>query len=192
MPVFNPPRKKYSHFESLAFSPDGRLLAYVCDIGAWLVVFPVSVSTLTSVPRSDFVSVWDVQTGAITINIPVSKFNELVFSGNCRTITILESCGTFSAYNGVNGAYICKSELPTSTGILPGAHWAYEESFRVFTNSESDGKLTVNIQEPRLTSTPPFHVVESFTVPPHGGEFSFSHVFFHASSTTGRVVILDL
>ena len=78
-------------FEFLAFSPDGRLLAYVWKDIAWLVVFPVSASTLTSVPRSksDYVSVWDVQAGVVIINIHISQFGELVFSGNSRTITLL-------------------------------------------------------------------------------------------------------
>ena len=193
--VFYPPLEfDLPSFEFLAFSLDGRLLAYVCGISNRLVVLPVSAPRLTSILRRNYyhISVWDVQTGVVIINGNIRQFGELVFSGNCRTITVLDRRGTFSTYDGVNGTYICGGNLLASSVFLPGAHWAYEESFRVFTNSESDGKLTVNIQEPRLTSTPPFHVVESFTVPPHGGEFSFSHVFFHASSTTGRVVILDL
>ena len=194
--VFKPPPKKYlPSFEFLAFSPNGCLLAYVCKIAAWLVVFPVSASTLTSVLRSKiaYISVWDVQTGVVIVNIRTSQFGELVFSGNCRTITLLESYGTFSTYDGVNGAYICEGELPASLGFLPGAHWAYGESFRFSTSSKTDGKLTVNIQELRPTSTPTFHVVESFPVSLLEGEISFSHVSLHASFTTETgVVILDL
>ena len=182
-------------FEFLAFSPDGRLLAYVWKDIALLVVFPVSASTLTSVPRSksDYVSVWDVQAGVVIINIHISQFGELVFSGNSRTITLLGGHGAFSTYDGVNGTHICEGKLPASPGFLPGAHWAYEESCRFSTSSESDGKLTVDIQELRPTSTPPFHVAESFAVSLHDGEISFSHVSFHASFTTEMgVVILDL
>ena len=194
--VFKPPCKKYlPSFEFLTFSPDGRLLAYVCNIAARLVVFPVSAPTLTSVPRNKraYVSVWDVQTGVVIVNIRTSQFGELVFSGNCRTITLLESSGRFRTYDGVDGTDICEGELPASVGFLPDVHWAYDESFRFSTSSKSDGKLTVNIQELRPTSTPPFHVVESFLVSLHDGEISFSHVSFHASFTTETgVVILDL
>ena len=140
-----------------------------------------------------YVSVLDVQTGVVIISIPISQFGELVFSRNCRTITLLDSYGTFSTYDGVNGTYICRGELPASSRFLPGVHWAYEESFRVLTSSESDGKRMVNIQELRPTSTPPFHMVESFTVSLHDGQICFSHVSFHVSFTTETgVVILDL
>ena len=202
--VFDPPRLEYPPSdEFLAFSPDGRLLAYVFEFGDMLVVFPVSASTLTSTPRCQtaYVSVWDVQTGVAIIDIHVSQFGVLVFSGNCRTITLLgsndilydEANGTFSTYDGVNGTHICKGELPASSEFLPGAHWAYEESLRFSTSSESDAELTVNIWELQPTSTPPFHVVESFTVSLYDGETSFSHVSFHTSFTTEtEVVILDL
>ena len=202
--VFDPPRLEYPPSdEFLAFSPDRRLLAYVFEFGDMLVVFPVSASTLTSTPRCQtaYVSVWDVQTGVAIIDIHVSQFGVLVFSGNCRTITLLgsndilydEANGTFSTYDGVNGTHICKGELPASSEFLPGAHWAYEESLRFSMSSESDAELTVNIWELRPTSTPPFHVVESFTVSLYDGETSFSHVSFHASFTTEtEVVILDL
>ena len=194
--VFNPPlQRDLPFFEFLAFSPDGRLLASVRSVSFWLVIFLVSASTLTFAPRGKdgYISVWDVQTGVAIINIHSNQSGKPVFSGNCRTFTLLGDNGTFGTYDAVNGTYFCKGELPASTGFLPGAHWAYEESFRFSTSSESDGKLTVNIQELRPTSPPPFHVVQSFTVPPHDGQISFSHVSFHASfTTTTGVVILNL
>ena len=194
--VLNPPLESYlPDFEFLTFSPDRCMLAYVYKNPSLLVVFPVSVPTLTSIPRNrkNYVCVWDVQTGVAIINIIISQFAELVFSGNCRTITLWESYDTFSTYDGVSGTYICGGKLPVSPGFLPGAHWAYDESFQFSTSSKSNGKLMVNIQEVRPTSTPPFHVVKSFTVPPHSREISFSHVSFHASFTTEMgVVILNL
>ena len=194
--AFKPPPKRHlPSSEFLAFSPDGRLLAYVWGSNHWLVVFPVSASTLTSVPRgeSSYIPVWDVQTGVAIINLDIGTFGKLLFSGDCRTITLLDKNGTFSTYDGVNGTYICKGEFPASPRFLPGVHWAHEESFRLSTSSESDGKLTVNIQEFQPTSTPPFHVVESFPVSLHDGKISFSRVSFHASFTTETgVVILDL
>ena len=204
--VFDPPRLEYPPSdEFLAFSPDGRLLAYVFEFGDMLVAFPVSASTLTSVPRrpSACISVWDVQTGVAIINIDIKKSGKLLFSGDCRTITLLDSYGTFSTYDGVNGTYICGGKLPASPPRPPIARWAYEESVWSSTSSKSDGKFMVSIQEFRPTSTPPFHVVESFSASLHKGEFSFfhihfssisfSHVSFHASFTFGAgVFILDL
>ena len=161
------------------------------------------MSTLTSVLSSvtAYVCAWDVQTGVVTINIDTDSFNnididffdKLVFSRDCRTITLLDRNGVFNTFDGVNGTYIWGGRLPASTKFLPDAHEVYEESFRVFTSSESDGKLSVRILEFRPTSIFEFHVVESFTVSPYDGEISFSHVSFHASFTTEiGVLILDL
>ena len=197
--VYNPPSPLDTvYFEFLAFSPDGRLLASVHKsryIYLSLVIFPVSASTLTSVPRNWLVSVHvvDVQTGVTIVRISISESGEPVFSRNCRTFALLESSGTFSMYDGVNGTYICGGKLPVSSRFPSGAYWAHGESFQFFTASESNGKLMVNIREFRPTLTPQFHVVESFTVSPHDGKISFSHVSLHASFTTETgVVILDL
>ena len=182
--------------EFLAFSPDGRLLASILHFSDWLVVFPRICICVDPIPRDRRISVWDVQTGVVITDIRPNKFGELVFSGNCRTLTLLESRGRFSTYDGVNGTCVCEGRHAAPSGFLPGAHWAHEESFQFFTDSESNGKRMVNIQELRPNSTSPFspfHVVESFPVSPHDGQFSFSHVSFHASFTTEkRVVILDL
>ena len=51
----------------------------------------------------------------------------------------------------------------------------------------------INIYELQPTSTPPFHMLSSFSVPYCAGTFSFSPVSFHASFiTSARVVILDI
>ena len=200
----SPPRERPALIEFLTFSPDGRLLACAhMTQGYTLVVSLVSVSVLTPVSRYwDYnLFVWDVQTGvAVTDDqfrgsvphmLVVSE--ELVFSGNCRTATLLTGCGSFYVCDVTNGTYMCKGKLAASSSFLLGGHWAHEDTFRVATSFKTSGKLIINIQELRPTINPPLLVVESFSMPPRDGGISFSPVSFHASFVSQReVVILDV
>ena len=194
--VLNAPRRKYSPaFGFLAFSPDGHLLVYSRKIAAWLVVFSASVSMLTPVPRYRHVnvSVWDVQTGVASPNVQLPEFVQLVFSGNCGTINLLEASGTLHTYDGLSGTRVREDELVAWPNSLLNTHWVHEEALQFLTGSEIDGQLTVNIQELHLTSTPLFHAVESFTAPPYDGSGSVSPASLHTSFVTKtEVVILDL
>ena len=93
-------------------------------------------------------------------------------------------------YDGLKGTQICEGEIMPSWDYRLGARWTHGESLRFATSSESDGQLTIDIRELRQASFSPHATVESFTVPRHDGEFSFSPVSFHASFVTESAVVI--
>jgi hypothetical protein len=183
----------------LSFSPDGCLL--VCAWIPWFVVFLVSVSMLTSVPRRSKdkpIIIWDVQTGVVINNkkaqyLCISKDPLTYFLGNHGTITLLARDGTFYMHNGLSGADICAGGFPPSSSIKLGTRWVHGEALRFSAHFKNHGKCMINIYELRLAPTTPLYLISSFPVPLHEGEFSFSPISFHASFVTvGKAVILNV
>ena len=195
---------------SLTFSPNGCLLActylkrtpHTSLESLWMAAPELSGHILSKeatmprlgdqpLPAPTFI--WDVQTGTIIYHIKHWEIDKLVFSGNYQTITLLGRDGTFRKYDGLKGTCIHKDKLVLPPSFVLDAHWIYEKSFQFPTVSKNDRNLVVNIQEFQPTSTPPLSLIESFIVPPHDGEFSFSSVSIHASFTTKtKVIILNL
>jgi hypothetical protein len=99
----------------------------------------------------------------------------------------------FSTYNPLTGTCLCKGTLLSPSGLCLGPQWAHKESFQFATSLRTDGELVVNIYEVQETSNPPLSLVQSFTMLPHNGIFSFSPISFHASFVSEtEVVILDV
>jgi WD40 repeat protein len=192
----------------LAFSPNGCLLACLCWGVNLLVIFFISVSTLTSQLRNQcqlHIWVWDIQTGVIINNIngsasPVGGSTSqdasgLVFSGDSMAITVLWKNGSFWTYNTLKGTLIYANQLTPPSHFPIGAFWVHEESLRFSTCFKNNGKYVVNIQEFQPASTPllPLSLIKQFFVPPCGGRFSFSPVSFHASFVTQtKATVLDV
>ena len=195
---------------SLTFSPNGCLLActylkhtpHTSLESLWMAAPELSGHILSEeatmprlgdqpLPAPTFI--WDVQTGTIIYHIKHWEIDKLVFSGNYQTITLLGRDGTFRRYDGLKGTCTHKDKLVSPPSFVLDAHWIYEKSFQFPAVSKNDRNLVVNIQEFQPTSTPPLSLIESFIVPPHDGEFSFSSVSNHASFTTKtEVIILNL
>ena len=143
--------------------------------------------------------IWDVQTGVIIASLHPRRFGELVFSGDCRTVTLLSECGTWSTYDVFDicdwfGAFPKhESRLAPSTNFLQGAHQVHGESLWISTCSKNAGDQMINIQELQPSSYPPLSLIKSFPVPLYDGEISFSPVSFHISFVTKmEVFILDV
>jgi len=173
---------------SLAFSPDGHLLA--CTLSAFErtlpSVFPSSRYT-DSIPRNrQNIVTWDIQTGIIIKEFEIWVPSKITFCGNRRTITRVMG-QYFCAHDVLNGTQSCEGKLLPSTSHQLGAKWAYGESLQF---AITDGKFAIHIQELQPTSDPSVTVVKSFPVPPHKGEFSFSPVSFHASFVTKRSIVI--
>ena len=190
--VLSPSRRMKSHHKFITFSPDGRLLACIYRKRKLYVVSPISVSLLTSVPRRSpvVVFVWDIQTGVIINDVEHWESDELVIFGNHRTATLLGRDGSFRTYDGPSGTCMYKDKLEQPLEFLLGAHWVHEERLRFPTISRNDEKLVVSIQELQPVATPPLLLIESFSIPPHDGELSFSPVSFHASFVTKTEIIV--
>ena len=194
-------RNHPASFGFLAFSPDGRLLACAASrLVASLVSVPVLIPVSRFMDKDLFV--WDVQTGVAVADDRLRgsgqhnrhhKFNGLVFSGNCRTATLLTGYGAFYVYDVPNGTCMCEGKLAVSSSFLLGAHWAHGDTLRVATSFKTNEKLVINIQELQPLIDPPLLLVESFPLPPRDGGISFSPVSFHASFVSEiEVVILDV
>jgi hypothetical protein len=98
-----------------------------------------------------------------------------------------------SIYNLLTGTCLCKGTLLSLSELCFGPCWTHKESFQFATRLSTDGELVVNIYEVQETSNPPLSLVQSFTMLPHDGIFSFSPISLHASFVSEtEVVILDV
>jgi hypothetical protein len=93
----------------------------------------------------------------------------------------------------VTGGRLWKGKFTPSHDTQLGAQWVHNKTFRFATSFQSDGQLMISICELQLAMGLSLPVVESFPVRPHGGEFSFSPISYHASfATKTEVTILDV
>jgi len=136
--------------------------------------------------------VWDTQTGIVISNLKSGTTGNIAFSGNQGEITLVNG-QHFFAYDGLNGIMLHKGQLQLPNTHQLGAQWAHDRSLQFATSFETDGELTVSIQEFQLASDPPHLTVKSFPVLPLGGGFTFCSASFHASFVTKTtVIILDI
>jgi len=162
------------------------------------VAFHISISILTSTrsTQSRSIVVWDIKTGVIVkeIVVDVRGLRRIVFIGNYTITLVTDYYKIFRTYDVLEGTPLCRGEILSQFDPWLGAHWAHEDSLRFATSFKAGGKLAINIHQLQSLSTPLIlPMVESFLVPPHGGEFSFSPVSFHASFVTmTEIAILDV
>ena len=174
---------------SLSFSPDGRLLACLQGQETQLFLFWGGCRLY----------VWDIQTGVIISSINDRDPGMIAFSGNRRVVNLSPpslSSGQHQPYihDALEGTQPCKARLPWPPHRQLGARWTHGDTLRFAISFERVGghEVTIEIRELQPTPHPP-SLVESFRLPCHGGNFSFSPVSFHASFVTGTdVVILDV
>ena len=148
--------------------------------------------------------VWDIQTGVCIKSVKVDGGSKIAFCGQ-RIITYIEDgfesptfFGTthtklgFHIHCGLEDTQQYESTLPPLSDHQ-GDCWAHENSLRLITNSKTNGKLMINVQEFQPIPDPLLLVIESFFVPLLSGKFFFPPISFHASFITGnRVIILNV
>jgi len=161
------------------------------------VAFPMYISILTSTrsTQSKSIVVWDIKTGVIVkeIVIDVQGLRRIVFIGNYTITLVTDYYKIFHTYDVLEGTPLFRGEILSQFDPWLGAHWAHEDSLRFATSFKAGRKLAINIHQLQPLSTPSLPMVESFLVPPHDGEFSFSPVSFHASFVTmTEIAILDV
>jgi len=123
--------------------------------------------------------------------IDTPDIEEIAFCGSQRIVLIPYE--TLRVYDVLEGVQVSEGDLLPSYGCDLLTHWGHGDSLMLATSFEIDGKIAINIQDLRPTSSPPFIVTESFFLSPHDGTFSFSPVSFHASFLdTREAVILDV
>jgi len=185
---------------SLAFSPDGHLLASAYDprIGhTRSVLAHTSLSILTSLYRLSVytpyhIVVWDIQTGMAINNFSTWDLGRIIFSWDQDTITFITN-HDFHTHDRLSGEQVSEGELLPSYNHQLGAQWVHEKSLQFAISFKTDQEHVISIQELQPTSDPPLHIVKSFPVLPQDGAFSFSPVSFHASFVSQEgVVILDV
>ena len=132
---------------------------------------------------------WDIRTGVVIKQLDVTLDSppiqhQMMFAFAGRVHTFLR--------DGIrNTDALCKNQHLPRKGQL-GPHWTHEGSLRFVTSVKTGEKLGISIREFRPIPTPSHPVLESFDVPYHLGQFSFSPIFFHASFLTlAEVIILD-
>ena len=170
---------------SLAFSPDGHLLACSFD--------QLSSLNKGQIKSDSPLIVWDTQTGVIINKVHTPEPGEIMFHGNQKTITLLLRNGHLYTYNVLDGVQLHLSDVPLSLDYFSVSHWAYEDSLQFAESLKTDEKHVINIKELQPTSTTPLHTLSSYSIPPQDGWFSFSSVLFHASFISmAEVVVLDI
>ena len=99
----------------------------------------------------------------------------------------------FSTYNPLTSTCLCRGTLKSLSELCLGPYWAHKESFQFATSLSTDGEFVVDIYEVQETSNPPLSLIQSFTILPHDGIFSFSPTSLQASFVSEtEVVILDV
>ena len=68
--------------------------------------------------------------------------------------------------------------------------WSHGDTLQLAMTSQTNEKCIVNIYELKPTSTPPLHMLSSFSIPYHDGYFYFSPISFHISFVTPEEVII--
>ena len=140
------------------------------------------------------VVIWDIQTGVIINHFNIDTpypVDKIAFCGN-QTIVFKSTDETFRTYDVLEGVQLSEEVLTPRTDDWL-IHWSHGDSVLVATSFDIDGKTTINIRDLQPTSSPPFPVVQSFSLPPYNGIFSFSPVSFHASFLdTQEAVILNV
>ena len=136
--------------------------------------------------------VWDTHTGVVIKEFEIQGSKAIEFHGHQRKITSLSHQLNFYTYDVLNGKQLCQGQV-SPLGSELGACWADNETLQFATTLKTDGELVINIHELQPTSTPPLHLLSSFTIPSQSWGFSFSPVSFHASFVTDtEATILDI
>ena len=136
--------------------------------------------------------VWDTQTGVIVKQLGYRDSGWIGNDKHRRMFTFAEMAHSLLKDDTLNTKSLSKIRQAPKDWE-PGPHWFHEESLYFTTTLETCDKLEISIREFRPTPTPSYPVVESFRVPYHEGQLSFSPVSFHASFLTNtEVIILDV
>ena len=172
-------------------------------VGLWILPVRKQISSfvlaisLFSVPSTLLKSIviWDIKTGAIIkdIIIGVEGLRRIAFSGHYTVTLVTDYYKNFHTYDALSGALLYEGEILPQFNRWLGAHWEHGESLRFATSYTTGGKLAIDIHQLQPSPTTLFPMVESFIVPLHDGEFSFSPVSFHASFVTEtKITVLDV
>ena len=194
--LFKPPGLETLYPNLLAFSPDGHLI--ICEYrdirSGFLPSFITLLIVASSVSdrRSGKLVAWDTQTGIFVKELRISYVERIGDDGHQRMCEFTGRVHTFLRDDTLNAEEKCGDQQISRHGLL-GPHWTREGSLYFSTCLETSDRSAITIREFQPTLTPSHPVVESFHVPHHGGKFSFSPFFFHASFVTRtNIVILDV
>ena len=162
-------------------------------------ISPASIFTLISIPRwnnwqtKTTLIVWDIWTGAIIQEAETKHCNKILFCGDQRIITLVQTDQDFYIYDVLNSTQLLWGTIQPSQGTGLGTYWVHDNTLQFTTSTKIGGQFVINTYKLQQTSTPPLHELSSFPVQPHKGGFSFSPVSLHASFVTNtEVVILDV
>ena len=167
--------------------------------GVYPIGTPISTLILTSTPRwhhrqaKTTIVVWDIQTGVVIRRTDTKYCNKILFHGDQRIITLVQSDKDFSVYDVLNGTQLLQGAIQSLQDSQLGAYWIYEDALQFTISTNIDGKCIIKTYKYQKTSTPSLCVLSSFFVPTYKGRFSFSPVSFHGSFITAtEVIILDI
>ena len=170
----------------------------VATTGEWSIPAAFSMSIpiliLITIPstRLKSIVVWDIKTGVVIKNLVVDIWGlrRIVFSGNYTITLVTDYYEIFRTYDLLEGTLLCDGKILLQPDGWLGAHWEHENALRFATSSKINEKLAINIHQFQPSPTPLPQIVESFLVPPHYGNFSFSPVSFHASFVTDTEIAI--
>ena len=196
--TLRPPHLEILCPDLLAFSPDGYLLVCAYEAIRSGVLFSL-VPILTFIPSarregsgSYKLVAWDIQTGIAVKELAT----ELVVAsswGDFQHKRMSEFAGRVHTF--LKDDTLDPRALAEDQRIPEGvaSSWVREGSLYFATGLRIGDEFGISIHEFRPTSTPSHPVVDSFHVPYHAQEFSFSPVSSHASFVAHpNVIILDV